>query len=137
MLNLKFVLATDVLSFAVHCVDVGLIAIRKLVHALDQIVTLVRQVLQLLIHQRLLLPRFDLLIAESIELIGKLSEAARSLLVLVLEGAEVVRPAHQVSIDGVGLPLDLLAEFLLFFQFCKEAFLLSLEAVQVLSQFLI
>jgi hypothetical protein len=75
--------------------------------------------------------------SQGFKFVIKLSEASAGLLMLMLEGSQVIGPPHEVGVDGVGLPLDLLTEVLLFPKFGKQAFLLAFKSVQLFSKFLI
>lgn len=62
MLNLLFVLTAYVLSLAVHCVNVSLIAVTKFVHTLYKVVSLSGKLGKLTVHHLLLLSSFHLLV---------------------------------------------------------------------------
>jgi hypothetical protein len=48
--DLGFVVTTYFMSFSVHRVDIRLVSVAQLIHSFDQIVSLVCQILQLLVH---------------------------------------------------------------------------------------
>lgn len=72
MFDLHFVLAADFLTLTVHSIDIGFVSVTQLVHPLNQVISLAGQLLQLLIHQLLLLASLDLLMSQSFKLVIKL-----------------------------------------------------------------
>ena len=104
----------DVNPLTVHVLDIILIFITQLIHALDQVVALVCQISQLLIHGHFLGPVFDLLVPEAIQLIAQLPETVVGLVVLCFKALKVVGLPQQVGVYKFCLTLDLVAEVLLF-----------------------
>ena len=76
------VLVLCVNPFCVHLTDIGLILIAELVHAADQVIALVRQVLQLVVQGDLVLPILNFFPAQVLKLRVQVPDSpARGLMV--------------------------------------------------------
>lgn len=56
---------------------------------------------------------------------------------LVLKLLEVISASHQIAVDGVSLPLYLLAEVFFLSQLAEKTFFLFLEPVEFFPQLLV
>lgn len=129
LLHLVFVLATKVRALTMHRVHVHVIALVQLVHFRDEVVPIVRELVQLPVKHGLLLVRLAFLRSQRLQLIGEGGEAAARVFVLHFHSLQVVGALLETSVDCVGLASDLLGEVLFLVKTRDEGFLFALKSV--------
>ena len=91
----------------------------------------------MLLHQLLLLPSLYFLPTQSFKLVIKLGKAAACLLVLLLEGSQIVSTSHEICVDCVSFSLDLSGKFLFLVQLGEKRLLFTFKAVKLFSKFFV
>ena len=89
-LHVGFVPIGDLKPLSVHLADVVVVALTQLVHPADQVVALVGQVGQLVVHRCFHVPVFDLLGPQVVKLLVQVSDAALGVVVVIFQLAKIV-----------------------------------------------
>lgn len=104
---MRLVSVSDLQPLSVHLADVAVVAFAELVHAPDQLIALVCQISEFVVHCRFVVSVLRLCIPECFKLVGEFSDAPLCRVVVVLESSEVIGFPYQVGVDRLSVSLNL------------------------------
>lgn len=93
-----FVRRLNVLALLVHRVDIVLVLFAEIIHPLDQVISLVGQVCQLLIQSNLVLAVCNFCVPQLLKLAIQIPQSIVSLLMVYLQAFQVVSLPEQIRV---------------------------------------